>query len=75
MVITKENYKSLKASVEGKRLDQLELAETYPALCYLTHRRADETGYDRDITALQIYTVRKRQSELLAAKGIYVLRG
>jgi hypothetical protein len=50
MVITKENYKSLKPQVEGKQLDALSLDETYTALCYLTHRRLDETGYDRDWT-------------------------
>lgn len=73
MVITKENYKSLKPQVEGKQLDALSLDETYTALCYLTHRRLDETGYDRDWTSIQIHTVKTRQRKLLAERGIYVL--
>jgi len=73
MIITKDNYKSLKDQVEGKQLDALSLNETYTALCYLTHRRFEEQGYARDWTAIQIYTVKQRQRKLLAERGIYVL--
>jgi hypothetical protein len=73
MTVTKLNYKTLKPQVEGKRLDQLELSETYTALCYLTHRIQDEPEKDRWWTMDQIRMVRNRQRELLAAKGIYVL--
>lgn len=75
MTITKSNYKTLKPQVEGKRLDQLELSETYTALCYLTHRVQDEPEKDQWWTMSQIRMVRKRQRELLAMHGIYVLRG
>lgn len=75
MTITKDNYKSLKDQVEGKRLDTLELNETYPALCYLTHRVQDEPTADQWWTRDQIRMVRERQRKLLAERGIYVLRG
>lgn len=75
MTVTKDNYKSLKSQVEGKRLDALELSETYPALCYLTHRVQDEPETDQWWTRDQIRTVRERQRKLLAERGIYVLRG
>lgn len=73
MIITKENYKSLKFQVEGHRLDQLTLSETYTALCYLTHRAQDESGNDQVFTRMQVKMVRDRQRALLADKGIYVL--
>lgn len=73
MTITKANYKELKNQVEGKRLDQLTLTETYPALCYLTHRVQDEPVADRWWTQDQIRMVRNRQRSLLAERGIYVL--
>lgn len=75
MTITKDNYKDLKPQVEGKRLDELELDETYTALCYLTHRVKDEPIKDQWWTMNQIRMVRTRQRELLAERGIYVLRG
>lgn len=73
MIVTKDNYKTLKDQVEGHRLDLLDLNQTYVALCYLTHRRAEEQGTARDWTSIQIYTVKQRQRKLLAERGIYVL--
>lgn len=73
MIITKENYKSLKNQVEGHRLDQLNLNECYTALAYLTHRAQDESAGDQWFTLLQVKMVRDRQRKLLAEKGIYVL--
>jgi len=74
MVITQDNYKQLKPQIEGKRLDQLALNETYTALCYLTHRLRDEHN-DKWWTIAQIDIVKKRQKQLLAEHDIYVLTG
>ncbi len=73
MVITKDNYRSLKDQVEGHRLAELTLNETYVALCYLTHRMQDEPVNDQWFTREQVSIVRARQRELFASKGIYVL--
>ncbi len=79
MVVTLQNYKDLKNQVEGRPLNKLELAETYPALCYLTHRALDEQNAGKIESArwtrVQVNIVRERQRALLASKGIYVLRG
>ena len=75
MVVTKENYKDLKDQVEGHKLADLSLNQTYTALCYLTHRIQDEPEASKWWTRDQIRIVRERQRALLASKGIYVLRG
>ncbi len=79
MTITKENYKSLKDRVEGHRLEELALTDTYTALCYLTHRQADERDQGNveasEWTRIQVNIVKERQRALLAERGIYVLRG
>lgn len=73
MVINKDNYKQLKLQVEGRKLDELTLNETYLALCYLSHRLQDEIEADKWWTRHQLQIVRNRQRALLADKGIYVL--
>lgn len=79
MVVTKDNYKTLKNTVEGRPLHTLTLADTYPALCYLTHRRADEIAQGNAQgavwTGMQVKIVQDRQRVLQASKGIFVLRG
>lgn len=73
MIVTLSNYKTLKNEVEGKDLNTLTLNETYTALCYLTHRMIEEKNEDVWWTKMQVNMVRRRQRQLLADQGIYVL--